>query len=80
MATGARELTLASDGLALFNKYRYEDFGNLLVVNHQSLRSLLLPQTNYRVSIILRPRNRNLAPLRLVSSVASIITRCWNAF
>ncbi|HOG50061.1 MAG TPA: hypothetical protein PKY10_05690 [Lentisphaeria bacterium] len=57
LAIGARELTLASDGLALFNKYRYEDFGNLLVVNHQSLQSLLLPQTNYHVRVILRPLN-----------------------
>ena len=57
LASGHRELTLASDGLALFNKYRYEDFGNLLVVNHQALQSLLLPQTNYHVRVILRPRN-----------------------
>jgi hypothetical protein len=57
LASGHRELTLASDGLALFNKYRYEDFGNLLVVNHQALQSLLLPQTNYHVRAVLRPRN-----------------------
>lgn len=57
LAAAAREILPQSDGLALFNKYRYAEFGNLLVFDHRSVSSLLLPKTNYHVRVIMRPRD-----------------------